>query len=113
MWRGVHFLSLMKHATTASERVSFEDFPRQSPLKSSIHAGKLRQQLRFTGRSEAIAFLEIIRLVQDKRSKCLHIVLVYGSTAVIKQIKTTAETKLHSESVKFIEVQKDKIKIER
>ena len=90
--------------------LSFEDFPRQSPLKSSIHAGKLRQQLRFTGRSEAIAFLEIIRLVQDKRSKCLHIVLVYGSTAVIK---TTAETKLHSESVKFIEVQKDKIKIER
>ena len=76
-----------------------EDFPQQSPLKSSIHAGKLRQQLRFTGRSEAIAFLEIIRLVQDKRRKCLHIVLVYGSV-----IKTTAETKLHSESVKFIEV---------
>ena len=79
-------------------------------LKSSIHAGKLRQQLRFTGKPEAIAFLEIIRLVQDKRSKCLHIVLVSGSTAVIK---TTAETKLPSESVKFIEVQKDKIKIER
>ena len=89
---------------------SFEDFPQQSPLISSIHARKLRQHLRFTGRSEAIAFLEIIRLVQDKRSKCLHIVLVYGSTAVIK---TTAETRLHSESVKFIEVQKDKIKIER
>ena len=62
------------------------------------------------GRSQEKAFLEIIRLVQDKRSKCLHIVLVYGSTAVIK---TAAETKLHSESVKFIEVQKDKIKIER
>ena len=28
------------------------------------------------GRSEAIDFLEIIRLVQDERSKCLHIVLV-------------------------------------
>ena len=27
---------------------------------------------------------KIIRLVQDERSKCLHIVLVYGSTAVIK-----------------------------
>ena len=40
--------------------------------------------LGFTGRSEAIAFLEIIRLVQDERSKCLHIVLVYCSTAVIK-----------------------------
>ena len=54
-----------------------------------------------------MAFMEIIRLVQDKRSKCLHIVLVYGSTAVIK---TAAETKLHSESVKFIEVQKqDKV----
>ena len=37
-----------------------------------------------TGRSEAIAFLVIIRLVQDERSKCLHIVIVYGSTAVIK-----------------------------
>ena len=48
--------------------------------------------------------------MQDKRSKCLHIVLVYGSTAVIK---TAAEMKLRSESVKFIEVQKDKIKIER
>ena len=45
-----------------------------------------------------------------RQAKCLHIVLVYGSTAVIK---TTAETKLHSELVKFIEVQKDKIKIER
>lgn len=49
---------------------SFEDFLRQSPLKSSIHAGTwLCQQLRFTGRSEAIAFLEIIRLVQVERSK--------------------------------------------
>ena len=61
--------------------------------------------LRFTGRSEAIAFLEIIRLVQDKRSKCLHIVLVYGSTAVIN---TTAETKLHSESVKLSSKGQDK-----
>ena len=33
-----------------------------------------------------IAFLEIIGLVQDERSKCLHIDLVYGSTAVIKTI---------------------------
>ena len=40
--------------------------------------------LRFMGRSEAIAFLEIICLVQDERSKCLHIVLVYGSMPVIK-----------------------------
>ena len=61
-----------------------EDFPQKSPRKSSFHPGKLCQQLRFTGRSEAITFLEIIRLVRDERSKCLHIVLDYGSTAVIK-----------------------------
>ena len=69
-----------------SERASvlLKIFLAKSPRKSSFHPGKLRQQLRFTGRSEAIAFLEIIRLVQDERSKCLHIVLVYGSTAVIK-----------------------------
>ena len=69
-----------------SERESFllKIFLRKSPRKSSFHPGKLLQQLRFTGRSEAIAFLEIIRLVQDERSKCLHIVLLYGSTAVIK-----------------------------
>ena len=48
---------------------------RQSPLISSIHAGKLRQQLRFTGRSEAIAFLEIIPLCNKKRTKSFHIVL--------------------------------------
>ena len=74
------------HSNTQRQRArefSFEYFSRQSPLKSSIHAGNLRQQL-ITGRSKAIAFLEIIRLVQDKRSKCLNIVLVYGSTAVIK-----------------------------
>ena len=69
-----------------SERESFllKIFLGKSPRKSSFHPGKLLQQLRFTGRSEAIAFLVIIRLVQDERSKCLHIVLVYGSTAVIK-----------------------------
>ena len=69
-----------------SERESFllKIFLGKSPRKSSFHSGKLLQQFRFTGRSEAIAFLEIIRLVQDERSKCLHIVLVYGSTAVIK-----------------------------
>ena len=63
-----------------SERESFllKIFLGKSPRKSSFHPG------RFTGRSEAIAFLEIIRLVQDERSKCLHDVLVYGSTAVIK-----------------------------
>ena len=52
------------------ERESFllKTFLGQSPRKSSFHPGK--------GRFEAIAFLEIIRLVQDERSKCLHIVLV-------------------------------------
>ena len=85
LWRGVHFLSWMKHARKASERVFFWRFSSENLLVlSSFHSGKLWQQLRFTGRSEAIAFLEIIRLVQDERSKCLHIVLVYGSTAVIK-----------------------------
>ena len=69
-----------------SERESFllKIFLGQSPRKSSFHPGKLCQQLRFTGRSKAIDFLEIIRLAQDERSKCLHVVLVYGSTAVIK-----------------------------
>ena len=69
-----------------SERESFllKIFLGETPRKSSFHLGKLRQQLRFTGRSEAIPFLEIIRHVQDERSKCLHIVLVYGSTTVIK-----------------------------
>ena len=66
------------------------------------------------GGSAAIAFLEIIGLVQTERSKCLHIVLFYGSTAVIK---TTYYIMLGrnwtQRSVKFIEVQKDKIKIER
>ena len=59
-----------------SQRESFllKIFLGKSPRKSSFHPG----------RSEAIAFLEIIRLVQDERSKCLHIVLVYGSTAIIK-----------------------------
>ena len=53
--------------------------------------------------------------MQDERSKCLPIVLFYGSTAVIKTMYVLhyAGMKLHSESVKFIEVQKDKIKIER
>ena len=76
----------MKHAPEESERENFllKIFLGTSPRKSSFQPGKLLQQLRFTGRSEAIAFLEIIRLVQDERSKCLHIVLVYGSTAVIK-----------------------------
>ena len=68
-----------------NERESFllKTFLGQSPRKSSFHSGKLCQQLRLTGRSEAIALMEIIRLVQDERSKCLHVVLVYGSTAVI------------------------------
>ena len=35
--------------------------------------------LRFMGRSEAIAFLEILHLLQDERSKCLQVF-----TAVIK-----------------------------
>ncbi len=66
---------------------SFEYFLRQSPLKSSIHAGKLLQQLRFAGRSETIAFLEIIRLVQVERSK---------GRLSSRQLYD-AETKLHSE----------------
>ena len=84
LWRGVHFLSWMKHTRKASESFLLKIFLRKSPRKSSFHPGKLWQQLRFSERSEAIAFLEIIRLVQDERSKCLHIGLVYGSTAVIK-----------------------------
>ena len=66
----------------------FEVFSWQSPLKSYIHAGKLWQQLRFTGRSEAIAFLEIIRLVQDERSKCLHIVL-FTAPRLSSRLRTT------------------------
>ena len=79
-------LSELNEKREESERESFllKIFLGKSPRKSSFHPGKLWQQLRFTGRSEAIAFLEIIRLMQDERSKCLHIVLVYGSTAVIK-----------------------------
>ena len=82
MWRSFH----LNETREESERESFllKIFLAQSPPKSSFHPGKLRQQLRFTERSEATAFLEIIRLVQDEQSKCLHIVHVYGSTAVIK-----------------------------
>ena len=69
-----------------SDRESFllKIFLGQSPGILYFHPGKLWQQLRFTGRSEAIAFLESIHLVHDEQSKCLHIVLVYGSTALIK-----------------------------
>ena len=73
-------LELNETSEESERESSSEDFPRTSPRKSSFHHGKLR----FTGTSKAIAFLEIIRLVKDERSKCLHIVLVYGSTAVIK-----------------------------
>ena len=60
-----------------------------------------------TGRSEALAFLEIIRLVdlvQDERSKCLHIVLVFTAPRLSSRLLHYAETKLHSDSMKFIEV---------
>ena len=58
-----------------SKRESFllKIFLGQSPRKSSFHPGKLGQQLNFTGRFEAIAFLEITRLVQVEQSKGLHI----------------------------------------
>ena len=74
-----------------SERESFllNIFLGQSPRKSSFHPGKLWQQLRFTGKSEAIAFLEIIRLVEDERSKCL---LVYGSSRLSSRPLHYAET---------------------
>ena len=62
-----------------SERESFDlkIFLGKSPRKSSFHPGKLLQHLRFTGRLEAIAFLEIIRLVQDERSKCSKVFTYY------------------------------------
>ena len=63
----------------------------------------------FTGRSEAIAFLEIIRLVQDERSKCLHIVLVYGSTlefgSKMKHIKTFKDFK---DNINLFTIPRDK-----
>ena len=55
------------------------------------------------GRSEAIAFLEIIRLVHDELSKSLHVVL-FTAPRLSSRLLHYAETKLHSDSMKFIEV---------
>ncbi len=56
LWRGVHFLSWMKHTTKASERVFFPRFSSIISSKVVYISWKLWQQLRFTGWSDGKSF---------------------------------------------------------